>query len=162
MDWDALHETLGLYLPATIGLIVAVAGIGLFLRILFKTNAARAWPTTLGILRRAELDFQFNRTGDADASGTWVPIIEYDYEVNGTLYTGTKIAPAGDASVSIKSVMEARIAPYTVGDSVEVRYNPRNPQQACLEIEASGLGVSFCVAAFGLVFAAFHIIKNFA
>jgi hypothetical protein len=155
MDFDVLSELLARFAPALIAVVFGGYGLVTLVRIFATAEAARRWPTTLGIVRRAELELLHNPSAD-HTHYVWMPVIAYDYEVNGTLYTGSRIAPVHDTGYSVKDWAAAKIAPYAVGDSVEVLYHPKRPHRSCLEISTDGLLVALILtlvgAGFGLYF----------
>ncbi len=150
MDFDMVHEFLKAYMPGAIALIFGGTGIVLCARIMYFAHAARHWPTTLGIIRRAEL--VWSRSPDTEHGGVWMPAIEYDYEVNGLLYTGKKISPVADTGYSIKEWSQAKIAPYAIGDSVQVHFDPVDPNRACLDITTDGLLIASILILIGVGF----------
>ncbi|QOI99391.1 MAG: DUF3592 domain-containing protein [Phycisphaeraceae bacterium] len=156
---DAIGEALNVWVPIGFGAIFALAGGIMFAQIERTARSASSWAVTRGVIRRSEIRFQHNPSNTT--GGCWVPVIEYDFEVAGELRHGDRIAPAGDMGLSIKSIVEAKIAPYDVNDVVEVRYDPKDPARCCLEVTRDGVPVALGLLAVGLTFAGYHAAKHF-
>ena len=80
---------------------------------------------TIDSLSRAEVGADLNVRNFAD--------LVYEYRIGGKTYRGKRISVGEDLG---DLFVEQRLAKYRVGASVEVYYNPRNPQQAVLERDA--------------------------
>jgi hypothetical protein len=104
-------------------IILAIFGIFLFRRSQ-QSNAARqaaqSWASTSGTVFTSTI--QVRRTG---RSRSEIPVVMYQYEVNGQPYQGNVIR-AGSQFGQIRVMGDAQrtIARYPVGSQVVVYYNP--------------------------------------
>ncbi len=92
-----------------------------------KATESRGWPTAIGLVRRSIL-IRTNIGRDP----AWLPFSVYSYRVNGVEYVNDVTnyqkeigLPGYEANVLKKR--------YDVGTIVDVYYNPKNPQDSCLE-----------------------------
>jgi hypothetical protein len=129
-------------------IICAVFGIvsivyGLYLR--RKLGASANWSQSIGTIRSAEV----GNNAAAD-SVEYEVLVSYEYVVNGTSFTGKRIE-FGRRGYLKKRRAEEQLARYPVQSSVMVFFNPENPQDAVLELQASGSATYFIlgVLAFG-------------
>ena len=93
-----------------------------------KAAAAR-WPTTPGTITAASVVMQGQAGG---RGGYWVPSLSYDYSVNGQAFVGHRIR-FGFVGSQSRSTVERMIAPYAVGSTGLLRYDPQNPRESVLE-----------------------------
>lgn len=93
---------------------------------LFAVAQVKFWPTTQGLLRAKDLWV----TGRGN---TWIPLMKYDYAVNGGIYTGEKISYDKISAGSKEELVEA-LSSYVPGMPVTVHYKPGNPATAVLQI----------------------------
>ena len=107
-------------------------------------------------------------TGNRNTSANWKPgrviiryrpIIEYQWQVDGGIYKRNRIDfSAAKANEETREAAEAIIAPYPVGSTVDIHYDPNKPSRGILKPGAhwDGLGVTliaaFVLAVFALVF----------
>lgn len=92
-------------------------------------NAKAAdWPDTRGLIVRSE----HRQAPDGDNDSVR---IEFDYEVAGQAYRGSKVSYAGLPAQSAGKA--ALVARYPVGLAVKVYYDPADPAHAVLEREPS-------------------------
>jgi hypothetical protein len=126
------------------GLLVALAGmvlpfvvVGGLLFYLYRRRrmsrvareAAQTWAETIGVVVSSTIKVQ--RTV---RSRSEVPIVLYQYQVDGTSYLGKSIR-AGDQFFAIRFAGDAReiVERYPAGAQVTVYYYPADPAQAALE-----------------------------
>jgi hypothetical protein len=84
----------------------------------------------------------------------------YEYEVNGQRYVGNRIRFGDQIGTGFRSIAENAATKYGVGSSVQVFYNPSNPQDAALERNSGGSLSSLII--FGvLIFAAVIVLVSF-
>jgi hypothetical protein len=91
--------------------------------------AAQAWSETTGVVVTSTLKVQ--RTV---RSRSEVPVVVYQYQVDGTVYLG-KVIKAGDQFFSVRLAGDARqtVERYPAGAQVTVFYDPANPAESALE-----------------------------
>jgi hypothetical protein len=114
--------------------IIILVGLGIFLyRRSQQGNAAKqaaqSWASTMGTVLMSTI--QIKRTS---RSRSEIPVVVYQYQVNGTAYQGQTIK-AGEQffNVRVMGQAQATIARYPVGALVMVYYNPANPAESVLE-----------------------------
>jgi hypothetical protein len=114
--------------------IIILVGLGIFLyRRSQQGNAAKqaaqSWASTMGTVLMSTI--QIKRTS---RSRSEIPVVVYQYQVNGTAYQGQTIK-AGEQffNVRVMGQAQATIARYPVGAQVMVYYNPANPAESVLE-----------------------------
>jgi hypothetical protein len=110
-----------------------------------KGLAVQKWPQVKAKIR--SFDLRFSSGGAPEAGGSWVPKIEYEYEVDGTMYLGKRLSYGKTNSIFKQGVIEYRDM-YPVGEYVTVIYNPRKPEDSVLEIGGEGYGA--CIAGVGV------------
>ena len=115
-----------------IGGVAALGGVVLFV----KGAKVRGWPVAPG--RITERSVGPSTTTGASRPGRYFePRVRYDYSVEGKAYTGTRISPVTAAY----GEQQARRVADKLPDSVQVRYNPRDPADAYLRAPSRGLAV---------------------
>jgi hypothetical protein len=93
-------------------------------------QSAQSWPGTMGVVSMSTI--QIRRS--ANNSRSEVPVVGYQYQVDGQSYTGGTIK-AGEQYFSVRLYGDARktVERYPVGAQVMVYYNPANPSESALE-----------------------------
>jgi hypothetical protein len=114
--------------------ILILGGIGFFL---YRRNqqanqyrqASQTWKSTSGTILMSTI--QVKRSA---RSRSEIPVVAYQYEVNGREYQGQRIK-AGEQFLSIRVAGQAKatVARYPAGAKVTVYYNPENPAESALE-----------------------------
>jgi len=126
-----------------LGIFVALVGLagGLWsaiahLRARARSNAAERWPSTPG--RVTDIDIQL-KTGGAGRSryAHYVPAIRYLYTAGGREREGRTIR-FGLVTTNTRKGAEAILAPYPVGSTPMVRYNPDNADESVLDFGKVG------------------------
>lgn len=114
--------------------IIILVGLGIFLYRRSKMRdvakqAAQSWSSTMGTVIASTI--QVRRTGKSRSE---IPVVVYQYQVNGKPYTG-QVIKAGEQFFNVRLMGDAQktIARYPVGAQVMVHYNPENPQESALE-----------------------------
>ena len=104
--------------------------------LLVKGARVRGWPVAPG--RITERGVGASTTTGASRPGRYFePRVRYDYSVEGKSYTGTRISPVTAAY----GEQQARRVADKLPETVQVRYNPRDPREAYLRAPSRGLGV---------------------
>lgn len=138
-----------------IGLVWAGAFAWAHSRALGKAKAAESWPTAPGRVVSCRVDVEESTDNDGNASTWYNPVVTYGYAVGDRELQGTRLRFGNYRSSSAKKA-EAALAPYTVGSSPLVRYNPAKPEECVLETTKPG-PVYLLMAAAGLIFVAVGI-----
>ena len=137
-------------------IFVAVGGTVAFLGIrgLIRAKESSAWPKTQGRIVESGVRSSHSSKGGT----TYHADIRYEYTVDGTVHSGTRVA-YGDYGSSNSSHARGIANKYPVGKKVEVSYMPSNPDESLLE---PGVKMqAFALPAFGLVFLSFGLLAAF-
>lgn len=141
------------------GAIGALLGLGLFVFGIWawsRTNAARSWPTTPGIVDSSDISSSHSRKGGTKYRCN----VRYHFEVNGVRYDATRLEPTGSSSGS-NGAAQATKSRYPAGGPCTVHYDPDDPTVCCLEL--GGTGTAWVMIGLGAVFglgSAFAIAKS--
>jgi hypothetical protein len=96
---------------------------------LLTASRAKSWPTVPGIVQSTELSTTRGRRGRT----TYTPVVKYGYEVNGSSFVGDRV-DYGDRGTSSMTDAMAVASRYREGQQLLVRYDPKDPQSAVLEV----------------------------
>ena len=134
----------------SLGLIggTAVLIVGLFAA--RRASASRRWPMTKGVVVSSKILRERSTSSSTQARRVaddylYKPEIAFEYTVLGTKYLSNKVSVA-DYSSNSTSRAEQVAARYPEGKTVDVFYDPDNPQYAVLE-QRAGFGVWLLFAA---------------
>jgi hypothetical protein len=128
-----------------------------------KNKTAEKWPTVPGVIIGAELDSYVKYDDDGDASTMYTPLITYEYEVEGQVYSNNRVRVQAFVATNMQSVSSKKLEEYPVGGAVEVHYDPLNPEDALLEINPSKINILMIIGIIcGLIvlYTAFLLIRN--
>jgi len=114
-------------------------------RTMKKNKAAANWPTVMGVIISAELDSYVKYDDDGDATTMYTPLITYEYEVEGQVYTNNRVRVQAFVATNMQSVSSKKLEEYPVGGAVQVHYDPFNPEDALLEIDPSKINVPMII-----------------
>ena len=120
---------IGASITGGVGLIFLVVGIVL----VRKLQASRTWPHMGGTVTKTEIVQRTEQnTSNNMSTTTYEPRVEYEFQVDGRTFTGSRI---GFASVSYGSPKRAQrvLDRFPTGGMVEVMYDPAEPANAVLE-----------------------------
>jgi hypothetical protein len=115
------------------------------LRTIKKNQEATQWPTVMGTITGSELESYISTDSDGDQTTMYSPLITYEYEVEGDVYTSTRVKVMAPSSSNIASMQRKKLEPYPVGAAVEVHYNPFSPEDALLEISTSKINLPLII-----------------
>ncbi len=98
------------------------------------------WPKATGTITRSEVDVTVTKDRDHDRdrnrhheeTRSYSAAIEYEFTVDGTVYTGTRIMVISDQFGS-KDWAKATAARFPRGGNVAVSYDPADPNRCVLE-----------------------------
>ena len=136
--------------------ILWVAGFGYaHFRAVGKAKAAEAWPTAAGRVVSSEVVEEESTDREGGTSTWYNPVVTYAYSVGGRELTSRRLRFGNYRSASRRKA-EAALAPYPVGASPMVRYNPADPQECVLETRKPG-PIYLIMALFGFLFVGFGI-----
>jgi hypothetical protein len=114
---------------------IVLIGAGLVfygLRQRIRARASASWSSVQGTALSAEVKEQVVTSGKTHSRQTWYrPTIEYEYLVNGVRYQSNRIAFGNVSSQNEEDAQ--RLLDQTIkAGSVQVFYNPQNPQDTVL------------------------------
>jgi Protein of unknown function (DUF3592) len=116
-----------------------------------QVAGAAAWPQIAGRIVSSTVEHYRERVGGA-RTGTlstfYEAVVEYAYTVNGREYHSTQLSFGGKTAGS-QAGAEAKAARYPEGRQVLVHYDPKNPENAVLEVQiAQGMPWAIIALAF--------------
>ncbi len=93
------------------------------------------WPRVVGEVLSATI-VELERETPGGMVSTFTPIVQYEYEVDGTLYTSGRSNFLSDEQGTFRDRRAAGqvVDRYPSGASVDVFYNPANAKQAALDV----------------------------
>ena len=141
-----------------LGLLWAAAFGWAHLRAVNKAKAAESWPTAMGRVVSCEVIEEESSDRDGNSTTWYNPVVTYAYNAGGRELTGKRLRFGNYRSGSRKKA-EAALAPYPVGGSPAVRYNPEKPEECVLETRKPG-PLYLVMAVFGFLFIAFGLFWN--
>jgi hypothetical protein len=123
-----MSDDFGKYVFAALALLFAV----LVWRAWQVKQASPSWPSVQGQILVSKARAR-NETGDQRGTPThdWFTEVSYRYTVDGVAYTGNTLRAFGRNHFS-QDQAEAELAPFAVGQSVPVYYDPANPARSVL------------------------------
>jgi hypothetical protein len=110
-----------------------------------KNKIAAAWPTVPGKIVSAELDSYIKTDEDGDKTTMYVPLITYEYKVEGEAYTNNRVKVQPFVATNMKSVEMKELDAFPVGGAVEVHYDPFNPGDALLEVDPAKINAPMII-----------------
>ena len=115
-------------------LLVALPGLwfvtSYFLEMI-RSHRYGSFPITEGIITSLELSARKGRVR------TWVPIVEYTFQVNGVTFTGNRLT-FSPVVVEVETATKIRQL-FAVGNPVQVHFNPHNPADCVLNPSGADL-----------------------
>jgi hypothetical protein len=116
---------------AAVGLVLLVAG----LRDAWRAARTRSWPRAPGKVVSAE-ELQHQRQLSEEAGGGtrihYEARVHYEYNV-GRVHIGSTVIRLGPTETSNEQQVQATLARYLPGQTVQVAYNPQDPTESVLE-----------------------------
>lgn len=140
----ALYFVFGLF--ALFGLVFAGIGAGTWM----KAESTRRWGPVDGKVVASTVD----RHHSSKSGTTYSAAVDYDYEYEGKVYHGSKIAIMSSSS-SDRGAAQRTADRYAAGATVTVYVNPADAYEAVLQ--PGGEGVALVFVLFGGVFAAIGV-----
>ncbi len=145
---------------------VLLGAIGALLVVLYlrnkkKTKESQNWSTTTGRITLSEVRMVTNE-GEDISSISFIPKLEYEYEVNGQVFQGKRISFGSIHSFSSRQKAENFLNQFPLSSNIPVYYDPNKPKDAVLRKEmrsmTAGLVIGIiliivmvCVFSFSLV-----------
>jgi hypothetical protein len=147
------------FLPYLFGGVLCLVGIGLTtggFRARQKSKVSATWPTTTGKILTTDIVAHHSSGSSGHGSGTrssYEPVVKYSYSVDGKDFENTRIGFV--ESAGSKGSAEKRVESFTSKQELVVHYNPDSPNEAVLDIKATGSGMLFGI---GIILAILGII----
>jgi len=117
------------YICLVVGICVFVSGIA----IRKKLQSSESWPKTVGVIRESAVQPGFTRTGGSNFIYVVRPKVVYEYHVEGRKHTSSQLALIEYNSAN-KNLAEEKAERYSVGQQIDVYYNPQKPEFAVLTV----------------------------
>lgn len=117
-----------------VGVFILVAGI----RNRKKAEESAAWPSVQGKIIRSWIKTQESEDDDGFKTITHFPNWEYEYAASGTAYTSGTIGFGGTRGYHREAEAEDALNQYPLNSTVQVFYNPSNPEEAVLVTGTQG------------------------
>ncbi|WP_434632893.1 DUF3592 domain-containing protein [Chromobacterium sp. CV08] len=114
----------------------SVAGFCWLWRQAQLANAAQDWPLAVGAVERSAVEWRLRRGGDNGDQREYRADVVYRYQANGRTYRAGNVRIPDAGFGGSQTLAADTVGRYPVGAAVSVRYNPADPQQACLEAGA--------------------------
>lgn len=111
--------------------VLALVFLGIAVWLWRTGQVRRRWPSVRGTVIAGRIRRDVSGDGD-DETVTYVPMVEYRYEINSRSYTSSGIGFV-EAACGSSGRAEKVLARYPAGAVVEVHYNPAKPGEAFLE-----------------------------
>src|SRR3954454_8817942 len=103
-----------------------------------EAAAMKRWPVAKGRVVSAKVE-EYRESvsrgtgGARDRMTLYRPIVRYKYEVAGKRYEGGRIAQSPGINRGVPDFAAAIVQRYAEGSAVDVRYNPKRPDECLLE-----------------------------
>lgn len=122
-----------------VGLLITVIGIGFAIwgaLVVMEARSATNWPAVEGVIISSSVEHRVNTTSSGKGKWYYEARIKYDYNVDGVDYESKRVG-FKSASYQYKSevVPSTIVRRYPANRTVEVYYNPDDPEKAVLETE---------------------------
>ena len=125
-------------------------------RALGKAKEAESWPSALGRVVSSEVRIEESSDRNGGTTIWYNPVVTYSYTAAGRQLQGSRLRFGNPRSTN-RTKADQAIAPYAVGSSPAVRYNPQRPEECVLETVKPG-PIYLIMALGGLVFVAVGLI----
>src|ERR1051325_5474763 len=124
-----------------------------------EAAAMKRWPIAKGRVLAAHVKAHRDVAGGSSSSGgahmtLYKPVVQYEYTVDGKRYRGERITQSPGLDRGVPEFAEQIVRRYAEGSDVDVRYNPKRPNEAVLEPRvprswtfAVGIGVALLAVA---------------
>ena len=126
-DKNQVKERLRVPFLFALVLLPVVVSLSLDLPLLLKAITSTKWPEAPGVVRRGELSAM--KLGRDPA---WRPIVVYSYTVNGKEYLNDVIKFQPDLGLPGYEATQLKER-YASSTPIQVRYDPQNPDDSCIE-----------------------------
>lgn len=118
------------------GLVLMLTGIWLWR----KMAQSRKWMKTSGTILSSNIRREWRQMAGGRMVYFVTPEVSYDYLVNGQKYTGSRVAIIEDDSSYEDSTQQDGLK-YSVGQQVDVYFDPLKPSSASLTLSDASNGI---------------------
>jgi hypothetical protein len=119
-------------------------GFGLAILALVVTSlreaaAMKRWPIARGRVLSSKVEEYTTDGGSGKFGGArtrmtlYRPAVQYEYEIGGQRFTGNRIAQSPGMHRGVADFAQQVASRYAAGTTVDVRYNPKRPEECVLE-----------------------------
>lgn len=122
--------------------------VGAIVSKLIDAKKAETWSQTTARITASRVEVIHHRFEGSETTVRNVPLVEYDFTVNGQKWRGNRISIGEDPS---GANIEATLAKYKTGTTVTVYYDPRNPKDCVLERDIPKGAVKGCAGFIAIV-----------
>jgi hypothetical protein len=150
--WEAI-------VPAGIGIII----LAIVISALRETAAMKRWPVASGRVLSSKVEEYHDSVGGGDYSGRSVrmtlyrAVVLYEYEIAGKRFRSDRITQSPGLNRGVPDFAQRIVQRYPSGSAVEVRYNPKRPEESVLEPRLPASWILALVIAIGLFALAAHL-----
>ncbi len=143
--WEAV-------VPAGMGIII----LAIVISALREVAAMKRWPVASGRVLSSKVEEYHDSAGGGDYSGNRVrmtlyrPVVLYEYEIGGKSFRGSRITQSPGLNRGVPDFAEKIVQHYARGNPVEVRYNPKRPEESVLEARLPASWILALLIAIGL------------
>jgi hypothetical protein len=127
-EWMTKH---GQSLAAGFFFLGGLACLGITVFFLGRCLRTRAYPFVTGRLLKAQVAYD-SGSGDS-GSGGYIPIVDYEYEVNGTRYQSQQMTAIPVRTLTRQATAQAKVERLLATPELRVYYNPCAPWEAFLQ-----------------------------
>ena len=100
------------------------------------SKAAKGWTKVQGKVVESRIEEVQGYDSDNRPETNYQPILVYEYEAGGQVRRGRNIDVTEEKAKGMPKQAEKRLAPYPVGQTVEVLVDPTSPDRSCLTTKA--------------------------
>ncbi len=139
--------------PAAIGLII----LAIVVSALREAPAMKRWPVANGRVLSSKVEEYRDSAGGGDYSGNRVrmtlyrPVVLYEYKIAGKRFQGNRITQSPGLNRGVPDFAEKIVQRYARGSELEVRYNPKRPEESVLEPRLPASWILALLIAIGLL-----------
>ena len=139
--------------PAAIGLII----LAIVVSALREAAAMKRWPVANGRVLSSKVEEYRDSAGGGDYSGNRVrmtlyrPVVLYEYKIAGKRFQGNRITQSPGLNRGVPDFAEKIVQRYARGSELEVRYNPKRPEESVLEPRLPASWILALLIAIGLL-----------
>jgi hypothetical protein len=131
------------------GLFLVVVGLGCLVYfgwVYSQQSAAKSWPTVPAKVVTSHIEKDTTVSARRGVRDHYRACIEYQYTVGGAVYTGTDLWFDSEPKSTDRLDMEKLTAEYPIGKTMDVYFNPEEPQIAVVTPEKNATLVKCAMA----------------